>query len=171
MPAFNLIYRPWVNSYRRMNRLLFNPENASWGRENHTVGLRVVHGPQPEKMTRFEHRAPGADINPYLSIASILEGCARGLRAREEPPAYAKGDAMLDERWHLLPHSMPEAIERFRASPAATEAFGVEFVEHLACIKQDEWKDFIQSVPDPEKALASGSPISSWEATRYFHHA
>lgn len=170
MPAFNIIYRPWVNSYRRMNHRLWNPVNASWGKENHTAALRVVHGSVPDKLTRFEHRAPGADVDPYLSIASLLWGCIRGIQERQEPPAYANGDAMRDDRFALLPHTMPDAIDSFRNSSAGAAAFGATFVEHLAHVKLEEWADFIKAVDSPESALSNG-PVTAWELERYFDHA
>jgi glutamine synthetase len=169
MPAFNIIYRPWVNSFRRMDRLLWNPENASWGLDNHTVGIRVAHGSVPEKYTRFEHRAPGADVNPYLSVLSLLLGGLRGLRSKRDPGDYALGDAMLDKRWPLLPHTMPESIAAFRSSPLAVEAFGPQFVEHYAAVKADEWKDFAESggASDDRPTAAH---ITEWELQRYFLH-
>jgi len=168
MPAFNLLYRPWVNSFRRMDRQLWNPENASWGRDNHLVGIRVVHGAAPHKTARFEHRAPGPDVNPYLTVASLLHGSILGLKEGEEPLPYAKGDPMVDARWPLLPHSLPDAVETFRSSPAAAAAFGARFVEHLACIKQDEWKDFTATVEHGQKALEG--VVTDWEFNRYFEH-
>src|SRR6185295_8916750 len=116
------------------------PENASWGREHHLAAIRVVHGASPEKLTRFEHRVPGADVNPYLSIASIVHGCLRGIRKNLEPPAYATGDVLQETNGAPLPRSLRDAIELFRSSPAAADAFGAEFVEHLAILKQEEWE-------------------------------
>jgi glutamine synthetase len=168
MPAFNLLYRPWVNSFRRMNRRLWNPENASWGEDNHMVGIRVVHGAVPSKLTRFEHRAPGADINPYLTVASLLQGALQGIRRAQDPPDYAQGLAT-EAHWAMLPHTLPEAIETWRKSPSAAEAFGEAFIEHLACVKQSEWNDFAAAVEAPEKALARG-PVTEWEFKRYFTH-
>jgi glutamine synthetase len=170
MPAFNVLYRPWVNSFRRMNRLLSNPENASWAFDNHTAGIRVVHGAVPEKMTRFEHRAPGPDVNPYLTVASMVHGCIRGIRAGNDPPPYAKGDAMLEKHWPLLPRSLSDAVAAFRDSRAAQESFGAAFVEHLSYVKQEEWKDFTGAVGEGARDLSKG-PVTAWELKRYFSHA
>lgn len=170
MPAFTLIHRPWVNSFRRMDRMLGNPEDASWGDDNVFVGIRVVHGSVPEEMTRFEHRAPGADVNPYLSAATVLLGCLRGLREQREPPPYATGDPTLEKRWARLPHTMPEAIDTFRKSPLVGESFDAAFVEHLSSVKEDEWRDFVSTVASPEQTLAKG-PVSDWEISRYFKDA
>jgi len=170
MPAYNIIYRPWVNSFRRMNRLLWNPENASWGKDNHTAGVRVVTGALPEKMTRFEHRAPGADINPYLSIASLLFGAIEGLQDEKEPPPYGKVDVMLEKHWTPLPHSMPEAIAVWCRSPSALAFFGKTYVKQYAHLKREEWKDFTDAVKTPKVALKR-APVTQWEFLRYFNHA
>jgi glutamine synthetase len=170
MPAYNIIYRPWVNSFRRMNRLLWNPENASWARDNHTAGIRVVHGAVPEKMTRFEHRASGADINPYLSIASLVFGAIEGLKEGKDPPPYGKGDVVLEKHWAPLPHSMPEAIAAWCESRSASASFGKDYVEHYAYLKREEWKDFTAAVEAPEEALKK-APVTPWEFARYFNHA
>jgi glutamine synthetase len=77
---------------------------------------------------------------------------------------------MLDNRWPLLPHGLPEAVEAFRSSVAAAESFGPAFVEHLAHVKQDEWKDFTEAVQEPNRDLNSG-PVTEWELNRYFNHA
>jgi glutamine synthetase len=170
LPAYNILYRPWVNSFRRMDRMLWNPENASWAKDNHTAAVRVVTGAVPEKMTRFEHRAPGSDINPYLTVAALVYGAIEGLKDAKEPPPYGKGDVMLEKRWTPLPHSMPEAIDAWTASRSANEHFGKDFVEHYAYLKREEWKDFTDAVEAPEAALKK-APVTPWEFTRYFNHA
>src|SRR5271170_8127010 len=169
MPAFSILYRPWVNSYRRMDHLLWNPENASWGKDNYTVALRVVHGAVPKKLTRFEHRVPGSDVNPYLTIASILHGALRGLRDARVPGPYAQGEAIMEKHWPLLPHTMLEAGTVFRESPDAVNAFGADFVENLVHVKREEWADFAAAVESPQAALAKG-PVTQWEFARYFDH-
>lgn len=169
-PDFSIIYHPWVNSYRRMNYHYGAPENASWGPEHHFAAIRVVHGAVPEKQTRFEHRVSGADINPYLTIASLVHGCLNGLRDNLEPPPYASGDVNLEKNGRPLPRTLSAAIQLFRNSKAAAAAFGAEFVEHLAIVKQEEWDDFAKAVPSPETALTKG-PVTNWEFVRYFNDA
>lgn len=170
MPAYNVLFRPYVNSFRRMNRLLWNPENASWGFDNHTAAIRVVTGAVPENMTRFEHRASGSDVNPYLTVAALIFGAIEGIREGQEPPPYGKGDVMLEKNWAPLPHSMPEAIEAWCDSPSAAAAFGNAFVAHYAYLKREEWKEFSEAVEEPIEALKQG-PVTPWELTRYFLHA
>lgn len=166
MPAFNLIYRPWVNSYRRMDRLSWNPENASWGLDNHTTGIRVVHGSNPEKQTRFEHRAPGSDVNPYLVIASVLMGGLLGIDRKLDPGPYTAGDAMNDGRCAPLPHSLPEATEAFRGSKLARELLGGTFVDHYAAMKAAEWEEF-EAWSKEKGAAFPGDRVTDWEYERY----
>ena len=134
------------------------------------AAIRVVHGSAPDKLTRLEHRVPGADVNPYLSIASIIKGTLRGIRGNLTPPAFATGDILDEKNGVRLPHSMPEAIEMFRNSPVPAEEFGPAFVEHLSVVKQEEWKDFADAVASPEAALGKG-PVTDWELARYFNFA
>ena len=135
------------------------------------VGVRVVTGAVPNKMTRFEHRAPGSDVNPYLSIASLIFGSLKGLREGQEPPALATGDLTIDRGdWAPLPNSMPEAIEAFRASADANFAFGEAFVRHWAYLKSEEWREFSEAVASPEES-AKRAPVTQWEYDRYFIYA
>jgi glutamine synthetase len=170
MPPFTLIFRPWVNSYRRNNHHLGAPENASWGKEHHLSAMRVVHGSAPHRLTRFEHRVPGSDVNPYLSLTAIMQGCLQGIRGRLEPVPYATGEVTSEKNGALLPRTMPEAIELFRHSPQAVEAFGSAFVEHFAIVKAEEWADFAKAVASPEAALQK-APVTDWEFARYFNDA
>jgi glutamine synthetase len=167
---FSVIYHPWVNSYRRMNYHFGAPENASWGPEHHFAAIRVVHGALPEKQTRFEHRVSGADINPYLTIASLVHGALIGIRENLVPPPYASGEVTLEKNGRPLPRTLPAAIELFRNSKVAAAAFGTEFVEHLAIVKKEEWDDFAKAVASPETALTKG-PVTNWEFERYFNDA
>jgi glutamine synthetase len=170
LPPFTLIYHPWVNSFRRTNYHMFTPEKASWGDDNAYCSIRVVYGAVPPEMTRFEFRVPGADVNPYLSVAAIVLGSLRGIRENREPPPYAIGDPTHDKQSKELPRTMPEAIELFRKSPAVADAFDSAFVEHYVLLKQDEWNDFAAAVASPEQALAK-TPVTDWEMARYFRDA
>ena len=170
LPAYNIIYRPWANSFRRMDRMLWNPENASWAKDNHTAAIRVVTGAVPEKLTRFEHRAPGSDINPYLSIAALVYGAIEGIKDAQEPPPYGNGDVMLEKRWKPLPNTMPEAIDAWTESRSAAQYFGRDYVNHYAYLKREEWADFAKAVEKPIEALKK-APVTPWEFTHYFLHA
>ena len=124
MSDFHLFFRPWVNSFRRMDRLSWSPEDASWGLDNHAAAIRVVHGSDPAKYTRFEHRAPGPDINPYLALAGIIYGAARGIREGWQPPAQTVGDPIEAGGYQMLPRTLEDSVTALRSSPVAKDLLG-----------------------------------------------
>lgn len=166
MPDFHLVFRPWVNSFRRMNHLLWNPENASWGLDSHTAALRVIHGSIPEKQTRLEHRTPGSDVNPYLSLAAMLLGGLYGIENDLEPADYAVGSPMKPE-FKMLPKTLSESTDVFEKSEHTRKMLGAEFVEHYAALKRDEWTDFTKWAEESGVKLPT-EQVTDWEFQRYF---
>jgi glutamine synthetase len=167
MPEFHVLFRPWVNSYRRLDRWSWNPEDASWGIDRHDVAVRVVHGALPEKYTRFEHRVPGPDVNPYLALAAMLWGGLRGIQEHLDPPEPAAGDPLEAGRYAMLPRSLPESVEAFRNSANARELFGDAFVDHYVALKTDEHDAFSAWAKDHDTEQAD-SAVTDWEYEHYF---
>ena len=56
-----------------------------------------------QEASRLEYRRPGADLNPYLSIASCLDSGLRGIANKIEPPEPSVGPAFADESIPQLP--------------------------------------------------------------------
>src|SRR5262249_8497627 len=119
MSDFHLFFRPWVNSFRRMDRLSWAPEDASWGLDNHATAIRVVHGPDPATSPRFEPRARGPDISPSLALAAIIYGAAQGIREGWPPPALAGGDPVEAGGYPMLPRTLEDSAASLRASALA----------------------------------------------------
>jgi glutamine synthetase len=166
MPDFHLFFRPYVNSYRRMDRLSWNPEDASWGVDNHSVAIRVVHGSNPSKLTRFEHRAPGSDLSPYFALASMLWGALEGIKGELAPPEYAIGDPFDEpDRYLPLPHSLADSVAAFRSSRHARQMLGDAFVDHFSAMKSDEWQDYATWAKDND---VDESETTDWEFRHYF---
>jgi glutamine synthetase len=67
-----------VNSYKRYVEDAWASTSVSWGIENRTTALRVINN-TPEGM-RLETRVPGADANPYLSMAASLASGLYGIK-------------------------------------------------------------------------------------------
>lgn len=166
MPDMHLLFRPWVNSYRRMDPNAWSPVSASWALDNHTSAIRVVHGANPAKLSRFEHRVPGADINPYLTISAMLAGGLHGIRNGLEPPAYGTADVTKDDRFTKLSTNLGTAIEQFERSPVMRQMFGDLFVEHFATTRRDEWQDF-NSWCSTNDVEVTGDETTSWEFQHY----
>ena len=81
-----LFHAPNINSYKRFQPGSFAPTAVAWGNDNRTCSVRVVgHGPAK----RIECRLPGADVNPYLTLAALIAGGLHGVENELElEPAY-----------------------------------------------------------------------------------
>jgi glutamine synthetase len=143
-----LLLAPNVNSYKRFALGSFAPTTVAWAQDNRTCALRVVgHG----GALRFENRAGGSDLNPYMALSAIiaagLHGVAEGL---ELEPAYV-GNAYLATDRPRLPSTLREARDLFAASHVARAAFGDEVVRHYLNAADVELAAFEASVTDWER--------------------
>jgi glutamine synthetase len=139
-------YAPNVNSYKRYQAGSFAPTAVRWGADNRTCALRLVgHG----LGLRAENRAPGGDVNPYLAVAAMIAAGLDGIdRQLPLEPAFA-GNAYADDG-PRLPRSLDEALELWRKSGLAREAFGGDVVEHYANYAHTELEAFAAAVTDWE---------------------
>jgi glutamine synthetase len=143
-----LLLAPNVNSYKRYAEGTFAPTAVAWARDNRTCSLRVVgEGPS----LRFENRAGGSDLNPYLALSAIiaagLHGVEQGLEL-EEP--YA-GNAYLAHDKPRLPATLRDARDLFAASAVARQAFGDDVVDHYVHAADVELSAFESAVTDWER--------------------
>ncbi len=148
MREFTLLLAPNVNSYKRYTKGSFAPTAIAWAHDNRTCALRVVgHGPS----LRFENRAGGADLNPYLALSGII---AAGLHGVEHglglEPAY-EGNAYLATDKPRLPTTLLEARDLFAASDVARAAFGDAVVDHYVHAADVELEAFEAAVTDWER--------------------
>lgn len=151
----HVMFRPTINSYRRFDRGAWSPTDVSWGYENRTAAIRAITTPTPGAC-RFEHRVPGADINPYLTLAAMLAAGADGIEKGIDPlpvsPGMADGAVPLQS-------SLAEAVEDFAASSFCRSAFGGAFVDHYADSRRNEIAAF---------ATWASQRITDFEWQRYF---
>ena len=77
------LHAPYANSYRRLTKGSWAPANETWGFDNRTSCVRVVGSGDD---FRFEFRVPGADVNPYLSLAAVLAAGLEGVERALQPP-------------------------------------------------------------------------------------
>ncbi len=143
-----LLLAPNVNSYKRFALGSFAPTTVAWGDDNRTCALRVVgHGPG----LRFENRAGGSDLNPYLALSALIAAGLHGVeRGLELEPAYV-GNAYLATDKPRLPTTLRDARELFAASAVAREAFGDEVVDHYTNAADVELQAFEAAVTDWER--------------------
>jgi glutamine synthetase len=149
---FSVLWAPTVNSYRRFQTESWAPTAVAWGRDNRTVGLRVVgHG----SASRVESRIPGADMNSHLAIAGIIAGGLYGIRHQLELSPEYQGNAYADPHLARIPSSLHEAIDLWASSTIAKECFGEDVHHHILTMATAELQAFTRTVTD-------------WELKRYF---
>lgn len=142
-----LLHAPNINSYKRFVDGSFAPTTVAWGRDNRTCAFREVgHG----AARRIECRVPGADTNPYLSLAALI---AAGLHGVEnelplEPPF--EGNAYRSDR-QQVPRRLREARDLFAAGEVARAAFGDAVVDHYVNSADVELAAFESAVTDWER--------------------
>lgn len=147
LPAAFPLFAPNVNSYRRFgHKETDSPINVEWGIDNRTAGLRVPVA-KPENR-RIENRLPGADGNPYLSIAATLACGLLGIMEATDPLEQVKGSAY--KKGHTLPYHLSDALKKLKANKPLQDLLGEHFVKTLISIKETEFK-------------AYNAVISSWE--------
>jgi glutamine synthetase len=126
LPEAMAIFAPNANSYRRFMPGAYAPVNTHWGGDNRTLCIRIP--PSEAKAVRIEHRASGADANPYLVTAAVLAGIHHGITNALTPPPPVIGDAAAVDGI-ALPSRWEAALERFRASTVLPDYLGAEYCQ------------------------------------------
>ncbi len=142
-----LLHAPNVNSYKRFASASFAPTTVGWGLDNRTCAVRVL-GEGGGR--RIELRMPGADVNPYLSLAAIVAGGLYGVDRELELEPAVRGSAYASDR-PRVPTTLREARELFAASTVAREAFGQDVVAHYSNGARIEIEAFDAAVTDWER--------------------
>lgn len=154
LPYLMPMYAPTINSYKRFVEGSWASTTVSWGIENRTTALRVI--PHGSGSARVEMRVPGADANPYLSMAASLASGLYGIKKElslDIPPT--KGNEYDNEGSLKLPKTLRQATDLMKESQLPRKLFGDTFVDHF--IKTREWE-----CRQYDKA------VTNWELQRYF---
>ncbi len=147
LPQTTPMWAPYVNSYKRLADHSFAPTRFTWGRDNRSCAVRVVgHG----RGLHLEVRLPGADANPYLTMAAVLAGIRHGIEARLKPPQASTGDAYRNAAAPPVPAHLTSALDVFEGSALAAELLGSEKVAHLAAIARLDLAHHSAVVTDAE---------------------
>ncbi len=143
-----LLLAPNVNSYKRYAAGSFAPTAVAWANDNRTCSLRVVgHGAS----LRFENRAGGSDLNPYLALSALIAAGLHGVDAGLELEPEYKGNAYQATDKPRLPSTLLQARDLFADSEVAIEAFGSEVVTHYVHAADVELEAFNAAVTDWER--------------------
>ena len=143
-----LLFAPNVNSYKRFAAGSFAPTTIAWADDNRSCALRVIgHGPG----LRFENRAGGADLNPYMALSALI---AAGLHGVENElvlePAFV-GNAYAATDKPRLPRTLREGRDLFDGSAIARAALGDEVVDHYVHAADVELDAYEAAVTDWER--------------------
>jgi len=138
---------PNVNSYKRYAPGSSAPTALAWGRDNRTCALRVVGH---DDGLRLEHRAAGADVNPYLAFAAVIAAGLHGIDHDLPLDDEYAGNAYLATDRPRLPATLREAIDLLDGSGVARTAFGDEVVDHYLHYARTEQRAFDAAVTDWE---------------------
>jgi glutamine synthetase len=143
-----LLLAPNVNSYKRYAEGSFAPTTIAWAHDNRTCALRVVgHGPA----LRFENRAGGSDLNPYMALSAIIAAGLHGIEQGLELEEPYEGNAYLATDKPRLPTTLRDARDLFATSEVARAAFGDEVVAHYVHAADVELAAFESAVTDWER--------------------
>jgi glutamine synthetase len=149
---------PTINGYKRYRAYTLAPDRAIWARDNRGVMVRVL-GQPGDPSTHLENRIGEPAANPYLYMASQIYAGLDGMTHKRDPGPSA--DTPYETKAQLLPKDLGEALAALRSSEIFGEAFGKNFVDYYAHIKEAELARF--------KAEASaGSEVTVWEQNEYF---
>ncbi|MCY3635111.1 MAG: glutamine synthetase family protein [bacterium] len=160
--AMTLLAAPTINGPKRIRPYTFVPTHVHWGLDNRSVYCRCICEPD-SAANRVEHRAAGADANPYLMIAAILAAGLDGIERALPLPAMSEGDMYADPGDSLaLPTDLAGAIATYRNSPLS-ELLGKMFSEGFLCLADHELSLAAENSPHPDE-------VNNWERARYAEH-
>jgi glutamine synthetase len=147
VPEGLLLFGPYVNSYRRFTKYLSAPINVHWARDNRTVGLRVPVSDGPNR--RVENRVAGADVNPYLAIATSLACGYLGMIQGLEPSAPIAASAYdLPTEFAV---NLVGALGLMENCDPLKAVLGEEFVDVYCRVKRVEYEAYFQVISPWER--------------------
>ena len=138
------IFAPNANSYRRHSPGNFVPASPDWGPNHRGVALRIpLSG---SKNRRLECRVAGADANPYLAVAAVLDGMHHGIAEKCEPRP------MTPERSRLkysveIPTRWPLALDAFDAGTILPKYIGKDYHELYSKCRREEEANYTAEIP------------------------
>ena len=143
-----LFYAPNVNSYKRFQAQSFAGTTRNWGIDNRTVGYRAIN--ESGGKCRLEIRIGGADLNPYLGIATGLGAGLRGMEKKLPAPPPAVGNAYEDEVEHV-PATLAAAVAAAENHAGIREVLPSALVDNALRIAKFELGVFQSTVTDLER--------------------
>ena len=126
------------------------PVNRAWGVNNRSVALRIPHS--DADAVRVEHRAAGADANPYLVAAAVLAGIHHGISEKLDPGPMEQGNAY-DRPQGGLPTRWEPALMAFQHSDVMKRYLGETYHETYLGIRRWEADQYHDIIPPRDYEL------------------
>ncbi|HUY52407.1 MAG TPA: glutamine synthetase family protein [Streptosporangiaceae bacterium] len=157
---FCMLSVPTINGYRRLApQFTLAPTSADWRFEDRSAMIRVLSG---ANSTHVENRIAEPCANPYLAIAAQLHAGLDGLaNPHTGAPPAAPGSPH-----PVLPRSLAEALDAFRASSRTEELLGAPLKACLLKLKESEASRFESWRASAGQAAAD--EVTEWEHREYF---
>ena len=137
-PELMLLFAPNANSYKRFQPEIFTPMKNNWGWDNRKVAFRAIKG----KNSRVENRIPGADANPYLSIAATIISGLEGF----DNESLIKNLKIVN-----LPKNLADSYKKLSNSSLAKKYFSTEFINFFSEFRYKEYLVENAQITDIEK--------------------
>lgn len=148
IPQAMAFFAPYDNSYRRFLPDSYAPCEASWGRENRAVAVRLPLSAD-ESGRRLEFRLSGADVNPILVAAALLAGAHWGIREGLTPPPEQTSGAVSGNA--PVPLTWRAALDELSQADILPHYFSGQFLSNYRCIKENEWRHHRRHVSDYDR--------------------
>lgn len=148
MPESLLLFINTWNGFRRITPGSYAPTRAVWAENNRSVALRIPVSNDDNR--RVEHRIAGADANPYLVMAALIQGMVEGIENGETPPPPVQGNAY-DEDGLSLPDDMDDALQLMEKSVFVDRALGPLLAKVYRDLKRAEIVAFWSEITPLER--------------------
>ena len=156
LDSMALLTNPLVNSYKRLIPGYDAPVYKAWAPSAaRSCVMRIPNARGAN--TRVELRSPDSAMNPYLTLAAILEAGLEGIEKGEEIGNPVSGNLYAlteEERERMgigqIPHTLGEAIQAFANDPFLRRVLGEHIYQKYLEAKQAEWDQFRAQVTDWE---------------------
>ena len=159
--ALAALAAPTVNSYKRLVPHHEAPTRLVWGYSNRSALVRVPR--YQSVVNRIEVREPDPMMNPYLTLAALLEAAARGLERGEEPPEPVPYSAYTLASAEETPPHLAAAVAELESAYGEL-GLPSELAETYAKLKKAEWSEYVEACGPWEKTW---NRITEWEYKRY----
>jgi glutamine synthetase len=141
------IFCPNANSYRRFQPGFFAPITPNWGPNHRNLSIRIPLSDSDN--VRIEHRAAGADANPYLVMACVLAGIHCGLKNKITPPEMISEREVIDPEV-TLPVKWDKALDAFENATVLNEYLGNEYSDLFLRSRRCEMDRFTSQISNKD---------------------